>query len=135
MYFVSCVLLMRMNMPIEYRSVAVFLCATRPDNVSCHFVFCVDQQCRSTVLGHVAWIAVVMIFFIWLTCFYLYKDYDRSSVIAGAQWRSQKFLTGDASICSIPSYPSLLICRTKSALQSKNIMMHEQLHVTGHWPQ
>jgi len=39
MYFVSCVLLMRMNMPIEYRSVTVLVCTTRPVNVSCYFIY------------------------------------------------------------------------------------------------
>jgi len=33
------------------------------------------------------------------------------------------------------TYPSLLSCPTTSALQSKDVMMYEQLHVTKHWPQ
>ena len=33
-------------------------------------------------------------------------------------WRSQKFPTGGALICSIPSYPPLLSCPTKLALRS-----------------
>jgi len=36
---------------------------------------------------------------------------------------------------SIAFVPILLGGPTKSALQSKNVMMYEQLHVTGHWPQ
>ena len=37
------------------------------------------------------------------------------------QWRSQKFSTGSASICSIPFCPFPFSCPTKSAVQSKNV--------------
>jgi len=40
------------------------------------------------------------------------------------QWRSQKFSTGGASICSIPFCPFSFSCPTKSAVQSKNVMTH-----------
>jgi len=36
------------------------------------------------------------------------------------QWRSQKFSTGGASICSVPFCPFPYSCPTKSAVQSKN---------------
>jgi len=40
------------------------------------------------------------------------------------QWRSQKFPTGGASICSIPFCPFPFSCPTKSAVQSKNVMTY-----------
>ena len=45
-----------------------------------------------------------------------YTGITRVCVTRCGQWRSQKFLTWGASICSISSYPSLLSCCTKSAL-------------------
>jgi len=50
--------------------------------------------------------------------------HDSSSVLAMAtnQWRSHKFSTGGASICSIPFCQFPFICPTKSAVQSKNFM-------------
>ena len=36
-----------------------------------------------------------------------------------AEWRSRKFSTGGASICSVPFCPSPFSCPTKSAVQSK----------------
>jgi len=40
------------------------------------------------------------------------------------QWRSQKFSTGGASICSIPFCPFPFSCPTKSAVQSKNVLTY-----------
>ena len=40
------------------------------------------------------------------------------------QWRSQKFSTGGASICSIPFCPFPSSCPTKSAVQSKNVFTY-----------
>jgi len=39
------------------------------------------------------------------------------------RYSSSQWHGGGASICSIRSYPSLLSCPTKSALQSKNVMI------------
>jgi len=41
-----------------------------------------------------------------------------------SQWRSQKFSTGGASICSIPFCPFPFSCPTKSAVRSKNVMTY-----------
>ena len=40
------------------------------------------------------------------------------------QWRSQKFSTGGASICSNPFCPFPFSCPTKSAVQSKNVVTY-----------
>jgi len=57
-------------------------------------------------------------------------------IVSENQWRSQKFSTGGASICSIPSYPSLLSypipCRPTIKKRHDMNRLYEQLHVTGH---
>jgi len=56
-------------------------------------------------------------------------------VITSLQRRNQKFSTEGASICSIPPYPSLLSCRTKSALYSQETSWYESPAWTTarHW--
>jgi len=44
--------------------------------------------------------------------------------ISNTQWRSQKFSTGGASICSIPFCPFPFSCPAKSGVQSKNVMTY-----------
>jgi len=50
------------------------------------------------------------------------------------QWRSQKFSTGGASICSIPFCPFPFSWPTKSAVQSKNVMTYHTAWMIGHRP-
>ena len=72
------------------------------------------------------------------TCSWFAAEFRRGdryrSIAAGAmyqlqndiccQWRSQKFSTDGASICSIPFCPFPFSCPTKSAVQSKNVMTY-----------
>ena len=49
------------------------------------------------------------------------RQVSHTTLYAVPQWRSKKFSTGGASICSIPFCPFPFSCPTKSAVQSKNV--------------